>query len=203
MDTDFNEYVRQHITEYLPDRYKDSEVFLEIVMQDSTDIRPAVIIPDANEDIGPRIYLDDIAREVREGRDLDEAMRDIAQQRVIAEFASRRSSREDRCYENVRPTLSTRMCDIRYNERYLLDKPWTKYGPFAVYYRFRKQADNPDSAAPVTHELLNSWGVSARQLHEDAFEAERQPHFLHDAEKSADIYFQHTDAVRFESKSHA
>lgn len=196
MDSDFKEYVREHITEFLPDSYKNTHAFLEIEMCEKGVVRTAIIIPDADFTLGPRIYLDDLAAEVCSGRDIDDALRAIAEARTACDDCT--SAEEGVCggYESVRPTLTTRLCDIQYNENYLLDKPWTPYGPFAVFYRYRQDANDPDSTTPVTNDVLKSWGVSRTQLHRDAFDAERRPHFLPDPDSVTQMYFDHTDSLR-------
>lgn len=196
MDREFKEYVREHINEYLPDRYQNTNAFLEIEMCDTGAVRTAIIIPDAQFSLGPRIYLDDLAADVSAGRDMQDALRAIADARTACDCCV--SAEEGVCdgYESVRPTLTTRLCDIQYNEHYLLDKPWTPYGPFAVFYRYRKNPDDPGSVAPVTNKLLKSWGISRAQLHEDAFAAERVPHFLPDHDSTTQMYFEHTDRKR-------
>lgn len=80
---------------------------------------------------------------------------------------------EHKSYSSVRSTLTTRICDAEYNNTYLMDKPWTPCGPFAVVYRVRLGGEA--ESTPVTNDLMRAWGVSKQQLHTDALEAERKP----------------------------
>lgn len=193
MESEFKTYVREHIGEYLPDKYKNTGVFFEVVM-DHSDVRTAVIIPDEATLSGPRIFLDDLEQDVLHGRDLTDVLQQIASMRVA--MGEHENGAEDvDSYDAVRPTLTTKLCDLRYNREYLMDKPWTQYGPFAVFYRVRRHVCDPTSATVVTNSMLDAWGVTAQELHADAFAAERQPSVMYDMEASADRYFSEIDAA--------
>lgn len=172
MNQELMEYIKNHIKEYLPLEYQDASVMLEKVTKNNDRVLTGLIVQKVGETTAPTVYLEPYAEQMDMGRPLDSVMREIAKIQTnyhIPSFVL--PSLGD--YEKVKPLLSIRLYDPEKNQDYLKDKPHTPCGDLAAAYRIQISKDDDGAAsAIVTNGLLQTWGISAEQLHKDTLAAE-------------------------------
>ena len=173
MNMEFAEQVKNHIREYLPAEYQEADITLEEVTKGNDRVLTGLIIRNDGEATVPTIYLEPYAGQLAQGRPMDEIMREIVQIRI--EQASRIpievSALTD--YERVKPMLAVRLCDPQRNREYLNDKPFTPCGDLAAAYRIQVMESREGTAsAAVTDHMMELWGITKEQLHQDAVAAE-------------------------------
>lgn len=172
MNQELMEYIKNHIKEYLPLEYQDANVMLEKVTKNNDRVLTGLIVRRNGETTAPAVYLEPYGEQIDNGRSLNSVMREIAA--IQADYhlpVFDPSSFED--YEKVKPNLAIRLYDPEKNQDYLKDKPYTPCGDLAAAYRIQVSKDNDGVAsAIVTNSLLQTWGISAEQLHKDAITSE-------------------------------
>ena len=68
-----------------------------------------------------------------------------------------------------------RLCDPEQNREYLKDKPFTPCGELAAVYRIQvMESKEGVASAVVTDRMMELWGVTKEQLHQDAVAAETE-----------------------------
>ena len=78
-------------------------------------------------------------------------------------------------YRQVKPMLAIRLCDPEQNREYLKDKPFTPCGELAAVYRIQvMESKEGVASAVVTDRMMELWGVTKEQLHQDAVAAETE-----------------------------
>ena len=173
MDRNIVEYIKDHIKEYLPPEYKDAEVAVNDVLKNNDRTLTGLTILKDGSNIAPTIYLEPYAADIEAGRPIASVLEEIAkiQQTESTRMFFDASFLKD--YEKVKPRLSVRMCDPEKNPEYLKDKPYTAYGELAATYRIRIMAEEEmTGSAAVTNDMLQTWGITKDQLHQDTVQAE-------------------------------
>lgn len=172
MNQELMEYIKNHIKEYLPLEYQDASIALEKVTKSNDRVLTGLIVRKDGEKTAPAVYLEPYAEQISNGRPLDSAMREIAAIQTDYHIpAFDLSSFGD--YEKVKPLLAIRLYDPEKNQDYLKGKPHTPCGDLTAAYRIQISKDNDGVAsAIITDGLLQTWGISAEQLHKDALAAE-------------------------------
>lgn len=73
-------------------------------------------------------------------------------------------------YDLIKDYLFIRVCNLEQNE--LKDMPHTAIGDLAITYHIViKSSDTQICSAKITNNLLNAYGITLDQLHEDAGKA--------------------------------
>lgn len=173
MDRNIVEYIKDHIKEYLPPEYKNAEVTVNDVLKNNDRTLTGLTILKDGSNIAPTIYLEPYAADIEAGRPIDSVLEEIAkiQQTESTRMFFDASFLKD--YEKVKPRLFVRMCDPEKSTEYLKDKPHTAYGELAATYRIRVMAEEEmTGSAVVTNDMLQTWGITKEQLHQDTIQAE-------------------------------
>lgn len=168
------EYIRDHIREYLPPGWRDADITLEKIRQNSGRLLTGLTAHKEGSGLIPMVYLEPYMGEMRAGRRLASVMRELAG--ILAEDGREavpgRVLRED--YGKAKPWLAIRLCDPEKNREYLKDKPFLPCGELAAVYKIRvREKDRGIREAPVTYGIMDAWGITGEQLHKDAAMAER------------------------------
>lgn len=172
---EFNQYVKDHIKEYLPPEYETAKVSIQEVTKSNDRMLSGLTILREGENYSPTVYLEPFAEQVAQGRSLEDALREIAEIQTIHHAHTPVNITTFMDYETVRPMLSMKLCDPEMNRDYLKDKPHTPCGDLAVFYRIQvERTENGIAAAAITNNLLESWGITKEQLHKDAVQAENE-----------------------------
>lgn len=173
MDRNIVEYIKDHIKEYLPPEYKNAEVTVNDVIKNNDRTLTGLTILKDGSNMAPTIYLEPYAADIEAGRPIDSVLEEIAkiQQTESTRMFFDASFLKD--YEKVKPHLFVRMCDPEKSTEYLKDKPHTAYGELAATYRIRVMAEEEmTGSAVVTNGMLQTWGITKEQLHQDTIQAE-------------------------------
>lgn len=172
---EFNQYVKDHIKEYLPPEYETAKVSAVEVTKSNDRMLSGLTILREGENFSPTVYLEPFAEQVAQGRSLEDAMREIAEIQTIHHAHTPVNISTFMDYESIRPMLSMKMCDPETNRDYLKDKPYMPCGNLAVFYRIQvERTEDGIAAAAITNNLLESWGICKEQLHRDAVQAENE-----------------------------
>lgn len=173
---DFYEYVKDNVKEYLPDSFADSEIRLEEVAKQNGLTLTALVIPENGNAVVPTVYLDSFYMDYQNGRPLDSCVGDVADRRIeLVDHDLDVNINDLLDYDFVKGKLQVRICEPETNQERLAGKVVTMHGDFAAYYavNISENADGIVSAA-VTDNLLDSWGISKEQLHQDAMAADQK-----------------------------
>lgn len=185
MNNNFAEYIKKHIKEYLPPEYQDAVVSIEKITKSNDRILTGLTIRKNGEQTAPTIYLEPFAELMEKGISKYNVLQQIAKIQMTYKEQLPMEVSELESYESIRPMLSIQMCDPETNREYLKDKPHTLCGELAALYRIQITADDEGTASvAVTENLMELWGITKEQLHQDAVQAEktRNPVCLYDME---------------------
>lgn len=185
MNNNFAEYIKKHIKEYLPPEYQDAVVSIEKITKSNDRILTGLTIRKNGEQTAPTIYLEPFAELMEKGISKYNVLQQIAKIQMTYKEQLPMEVSELESYESIRPMLSIQMCDPETNREYLRDKPHTLCGELAALYRIQITADDEGTASvAVTENLMELWGITKEQLHQDAVQAEktRNPVCLYDME---------------------
>ena len=172
---EFNQYVKDHIKEYLPPEYETARISVEEVTKSNDRKLSGLTVLREGENFSPTVYLEPFAEQVTQGHSLGDALREIAEFQTIHHAHTPVEVSTFMDYEAVRPMLSMKLCDPEMNRDYLKDKPHTPCGELAVFYRIQvERTENGTAVAAITNNLLGSWGITKDQLHKDAVQAENE-----------------------------
>lgn len=168
---EFQDHVAGHLKEYLPEDYREAEVSLiEINKANETGISLRVQRPGDN--IIPSINLDRHYEDYNMGKSLDRVMSDITSYlgTPVPEFPVP----DFHDYEAVKDTLFIRVCDLQANQKFLEDMPHEEVDGLAMtaHLLLQKGGKDHDSmlSAPVTKAMFGPWGITEKELFEDARE---------------------------------
>lgn len=173
MNTEIAEYIKNHIREYLPPEYQEANITLEEVTKGNDQRLTGLMIRNDGELAVPTIYLEPYAEQLAQGRTMDEIMREIVQIRTEQSTRIPFEVSDLMDYEQVKPMLAIRLCDPEQNQEYLKDKPFTSCGELAAVYRIQVMENSEGVAsAVITDRMMELWGITKEQLHQDAVAAE-------------------------------
>ena len=178
MNQEFAENIKNHIREYLPLDYQDAKITLEKITKGNDRTLTGLIIRKDDEKVAPSIYLEHYEEQFDNGRPMDDIMKEIAQIKMENSLELPIDVKGLQDYETARPLLAIRLCDPEKNQEYLKDKPHTACGELAATYRIQIMEDsNGTASAVVTNDMLNLWGITQEQFHDDtvATESTRNP----------------------------
>lgn len=172
---EFNQYVKDHIKEYLPSEYETAKVSIQEVTKNNDRTLSGLTVLREGENFSPTVYLEPFADQVAHGRSLVDTLREIAEIQITHHIYAPVNISTFMDYETARPMLSMKLCDPETNQEYLKDKPHTPCGNLAVFYRIQvERTEDGIASAVITNNLLESWGISKEQLHKDAVQAENE-----------------------------
>ena len=175
MNTEIAEYIKNHIREYLPPEYQEAHITLEEVTKGNDRRLTGLMIRNDGEITVPTIYLEPYAKQLAQGRPMDEIIREIVQIRTEQDTRVPFEVSDLMDYRQVKPMLAIRLCDPEQNREYLKDKPFTPCGELAAVYRIQvMESKEGVASAVVTDRMMELWGVTKEQLHQDAVAAETE-----------------------------
>lgn len=171
---DFFNYIKDHVTGYLPPVFENGRIELVEMVKDNDIKLTSINIVKQGENSCPEVYLDSLYEYYTNGKKLDECVADVADIRIERD-ASDLVKLNYWDYSIARKNLMIRMCDPDWNKERLLQTVHTMYGDYAAIYYIRIDQDNENFETPaVTPEMLKAWDISKEQLHTDAMAADRE-----------------------------
>ncbi len=171
----FKEVVKDSIKDYLPESYGNATVELKDVIKNNDTHLTGLTVREEGTSIAPTIYLEDYFKAYETGdKNMDEIMTRIAD---LYDEASRDgislnaeelvSNITD--YETTKEKIMPRVVNKENNEERLKGMPHTDMGDLAVTYHVDLgDSDNGQMSVAVSNEMLNKYGVSVSELHDQA-----------------------------------
>ena len=167
---EFKAYVQDHIKEHLPEEYANATVKLQEVVKNNDNTLSGVCIQKEDSNIAPNIYLESFFEKYENGAELAQILDNIADIRVKnePELSFDVSNLTD--IFKVRDKIIPVLISEEMNKEYLADKPYTTVSDMAVVYKINLGGDSDGRmSAPVTNQLLDSYGISKEELKDIAF----------------------------------
>jgi len=163
---EFAAYVIEHIINYLPPEYAESEISTKSVLKNNDMRLLGLNISLPGKNVCPTIYLNQPYQCLCEGVPLDTILKDIADVRKRNEteigIDVHSISDLDSCRDKILPHLINR--DL--NEELLKDRPHRLIEDLAVTYHITYRNERlGDASIAVTNSLLDTWGINEEMLY--------------------------------------
>jgi DNA topoisomerase III len=100
---EFNQYVKDHIKEYLPPEYETARISVEEVTKSNDRKLSGLTVLREGENFSPTVYLEPFAEQVTQGHSLGDALREIAEFQTIHHAHTPVEVSTFMDYEAVRP----------------------------------------------------------------------------------------------------
>lgn len=174
--SEFMEYIKENVTDYLPERFEEAEISIQQVVKNNDVVLDGLSIRNPDSNLSPNIYLNPLYEQYQKGRNLDELVSSIADTYIeniapLEERAIQMPLDDLFDYERVKDSVFPRLVNLERNQLGLKDVPYTKLRDLAVTYRVKVSGDsNTLSSLAITNALLEKYGVTTEQLHEQALE---------------------------------
>ena len=170
---EFYEEIKENIREYLPPEYEDAEISLTTQVKNMDVEMTGLLIRLPGESAAPVIYLDSMYEQYKDGRPMEGILMEVADTRRGASLASLSIDPDTVTrYSEVRDKLQIRLLDTRANRKRLDNLVHHSYGDLtACYCVVLKETPENSMGCMVTPSMMKCWGITKRQLHEDAIEA--------------------------------
>ena len=172
---EFDQYVVDNVKQYLPPSFGSAGIELRTVTKANDVTLTGLCIRREDEQMVPNIYLEPYFERYRDGDPIDRIVGDIADMRIETDRSDRPYDVQKLLnYEEIKGDLQIRLCDAEQNTERLKDLVSIPDGDYAMTFQVCMGDVSGDSfgTVAVTQALLGSWGISARQLHDDAITAE-------------------------------
>ena len=168
----FEQYVNDHVQEFLAPELENAKVNLQIVEKNNGKQLHAIVIREEGSAIAPTIYLEGYFKEYQEGRSLEEVMGNIAKLasnnrgndylNVIEQF---------RDFDNIKDQVVMSVVNAQKNEKFLENVPHTMKEDLAIIYKVRVgRYEHGVATVTLKQDLMDRWGISLEELHNCAME---------------------------------
>ena len=176
---EFVKFVEQNIKSHLPGEYQDAVIRMFTMTKINKGEVHGLSISGEGEKAGTVHYLDDLYKIFASGsQDMFQIMESLADKiiqneksAVLEKVQNLYGSVSD--YDSVRQNLLMRLCDRDTNQAYLRNHIYTEEGDFAITYHVVLEKDKTGIVStPVTEPMLEMWGVTREELHQDALRSD-------------------------------
>lgn len=177
---EFEKKIKEDLPSVLPDRLKDAKIESREVEKLQGASYKGITISPENEKIVPTINMSEIYHRYEQGMPYEEALRGIVE---IAENEKYRPLEVDASlfhdYSRLKETLTVQVVDTERNQEMLSKLPHKELEDMSLVYRFDLGTDrNGTQSIVITNHLLDVYGITAEQLHQDAMEIAPEGHPL-------------------------
>lgn len=174
--SEFIEYVKANVTDYLPERFEDARINVWQVVKINDVVQEGLTILDPDTRNAPAVYLNSLYDQYLDGKDLDDIVADIADT-----YIEHIESVHDRTfqtivenldnYEKIKDYIFPKLINLEKSRLYLTDAPHTQKEDLAVTYNVKITGDSDSiSSLLITNSMLNTYGLTIEELHEKAVE---------------------------------
>ena len=165
---EFKETIAEEIKAFLPEKYEDADIKIHTVQKNNEELT-GITITAGDSNISPNIYLDSYYESYLDGESMEDIMQNIADVRVEHEIEKPFAVDVITDYDKAKDKIMPKIVGMDGNEKYLEDKPFTRMEDLAVvYYVDMGKLGGGVMSAPVTENLMETWGMSAEELHQTA-----------------------------------
>ena len=170
---EFQQYVKDHIREALPEELKNASIDLNKVHKNNGRELTAIMVRAEGKSVAPTVYLDGFFKTYQDGADLDYIIKDIAATSAKhqgAEFAN--IEHDYMNFEFVKDKIVMSLVNAKKNEKILVDTPHVIKEDLAVIYKVVLGIDEQEGMATITVKQahLDAWGTTVEDLHSLAIE---------------------------------
>ena len=170
-EREFYADIKERIIAFLPEQYATAQITLTTKVKNNDLEQTGILVRMPQETATPVIYLDAYFRQYEEGRGMEDILTEIAgiRDRAVPESISALGADFLSDYENVRPLLQMRIYDTEKNEKRLSRIVHHSFGDYSCAYSVLLSSGNGEHSmsAMVTPELMETWGITKKKLHED------------------------------------
>lgn len=166
---EFLEYVKTHISEFLPEEFKSSKIDIISVKKNNETV-DGITIKQENVNIAPTIYLKDLFLSYEN----EDATLAIIMTRIATTFTDNAITQSFdldyiRDFENISGRIIPKVVGTENNEEYLSDKIYTVKADLAVTYAILLDSkDESTQTIAITKAMAEIWGTSAEVLEHTA-----------------------------------
>lgn len=162
----FKKEVKDHILEYLPESFADSDISIHSVIKNNDVRLDGLMIHDSVSNICPNIYLNQYYRDYESGRDFDEILIELASVRLRSGNADFPEVNDITCLEKMKDKIQVKLVNREKNQEYLNDKPFTSIADLAaIYYITLDKSEQGSANVVITNNMLDTYGISVSELH--------------------------------------
>lgn len=173
MDSEFTEYVKNNIREYLPESYANAKIQIQQTIKGNDRVLDSLTVQREGEDFAVAIHLNSLEQEYQNGESMHEIMNQVADQCLQGEELPF-NRREFLDYDSVKDHVTIKMCDPENNVKYLEQYAHKNCGTLTALYNVTLEQNGFGTASmPISNDHLKMWGISVEQLHQDALLADR------------------------------
>ena len=173
MYSEFTEYVKNNIREYLPESYANAKIQIQQTIKGNDQVLDSLTVQREGEDFAVAIHLNSLEQEYQNGESMHEIMNQVADQCLQGEELPFHRS-EFLEYDLVKDHVTIKMCDPENNVKYLEQYAHKNCGTLTALYNVTLEQNGFGTASmPISNDHLKMWGISVEQLHQDALLADR------------------------------
>lgn len=166
---DFVEQVKEQIRDYLPEKFRNAEISVHEVIKNNDCRLDGLSIRTEESNVTPTIYLNPYYAKLQDGAEMEDiltAIADIYQEHYVDQKMDIDKIMD---YDNVKDRIICKLINEEANRDYLKNKPYTKMEDLAVVYQIlMNKRDYEQASITVTDNLLEAFGVSLEDIHEQA-----------------------------------
>lgn len=156
--------VQRDIKDFLPEKYENSRVEIREVSKNNEKLDAITILNDESN-MTPSIYLNDFYKEIEKGASYDDVVQKIADVRVQYEHPDNLDVTQITDFEQAKGRLMPRIYGMEHNSELLEQRPFTQMDDLAITYCVNLKEDGEGiMSAPVTHNLMETWGVTIEDI---------------------------------------
>ena len=167
----FQEYVSDHIREFLPEELQSANVELNAVNKNNGRELHAILVRPEGCSIAPTVYLDGFYESYKDGAELNMVMKDIAdtsaKNQNPEEFAN--IADDYRNLDFVKDRIVMAVVNAQKNQAMLQDTPHVMKEDLAIIYKVMIGADSHGIASIVVKQPhIDQWEIDVEQLNDYA-----------------------------------
>lgn len=174
--SEFMEYIKENVTDYLPERFEEAEISIQQVVKNNDVVLDGLSIRNPDSNLSPNIYLNPLYEQYQKGRNLDELVSGIADTYIenmepIENRTFQVQIEDIKNHEVVKEEIFPRLVNLEKNTTRLQNVPYMQREDLAITYHV-KVSGNRDSIGSlmITNELMEDYGVTKEKLHTQAME---------------------------------
>lgn len=166
--SEFVERVVEEIKDYLPEEYAEADIDIVNIAKENFNYK-GLNIHKGNERITPTLNLDAFYEAYEETGDFEEILEKIAELRIETDKNKPLINYEDITkWENVKNNVVPALMNLDLNEELLKNLVHEKLGDMAIFYRIVFDINDGVGITKVTHQILEMWGITGKELYEQA-----------------------------------
>ena len=174
--SEFMEYIKENVTDYLPERFESAEITIRQVVKNNDVVLDGLLISSPDSHISPTIYLNPLYEQYKEEKDLDGIVSNIADTYIeniepVVNRGFQEKLEEIGNYETVKDYIFPKLVNLEKNSIRLQDAPYTQREDLAVTYNIKVTGDSHSMGSiMITNYLMEKYGVTPEELHMLAME---------------------------------